>query len=275
MDRWCGIAPHRQPQPALVDSRLRPDRPASDLRAVGSRPHQVIVDRAVSTGSVQAILTWVSVLAALFVVLTLVYRYGARLLMFAIARESHLLRVELSRKVLHPLGITTDFQTGELLSISSTDSDETSYVLDYVPRVTGAVVATITCGAILLGIDVPLGLMVLIGVPMVVAGLQITAPLIARRVEDQQAAVGRASALATDLISGQRPLQGIGAQRNAAQRYRAASRRSLQATLRAARIQSLHEGLPRPPARWPRWRWPCWRPTSHCTARCRWANSSQ
>lgn len=202
----------------------------------------VIVDRAVSTASVQAILTWVSVLAALFVVLTLVYRYGARLLMFAIARESHLLRVELSRKVLHPLGITTDFQTGELLSISSTDADETSYVLDYVPRVTGAVVATITCGAILLGIDVPLGLMVLIGVPMVVAGLQITAPLIARRVEDQQAAVGRASALATDLISGQRPLQGIGAQRNAAQRYRAASRRSLQATLRAARIQSLHEG---------------------------------
>lgn len=202
----------------------------------------VIVDRAVGTGSVAAITGWICALAALFAVLTVVYRYGARLLMFAIAREAHLLRVELSAKILDPLGIRTDFQVGELLSISSTDADETSYVLDYVPRVTGAVVATIACGGVLLSIDVPLGLMVLVGVPVVVAGLQLTAPMIARRVEDQQAEVGRATALATDLISGHRPLQGIGAQHNAAARYRVSSRRSLSATLRAARIQSLHEG---------------------------------
>lgn len=202
----------------------------------------VIVDRAVGPGSVPAIIGWIAALAALFGVLTLVYRFGARLLMFAIARESHLLRVELSRKILDPLGIRTDYQVGELLSISSTDADETSYLLDYVPRVAGAVVATVACGVVLLGIDVPLGLMVLVGVPAVVAGLQLTAPIIARRVEHQQAEIGRATALATDLISGHRPLQGIGAQANAAARYRSASRRSLAATLRAARIQSAHEG---------------------------------
>lgn len=202
----------------------------------------IIVDRAVATGSVGAIVGWIAALAMLFLVLTLVYRFGARLLMYSIARESHLLRVELSRKILDPLGIRTDFQVGELLSISSTDADETSYVLDYVPRVAGAVVATVACGAVLLTIDLPLGLMVLIGVPAVVTGLQLTAPVIARRVEDQQAEVGRATALATDLISGHRPLAGIGAQGNAAARYRAASRRSLAATLRASRIQSVHAG---------------------------------
>lgn len=202
----------------------------------------VIVDRAFPTGDVRAILTWVAVLAALFGVLTVVYRYGARLLMFAIARESHLLRVELSTKILDPLGIRTDYKVGELLSISSTDADDTSYLLDYIPRVTAAVVGTVVCGAVLLRIDVPLGLMVLIGVPVVVAGLQLTAPMIARRVEDQQAEIGRATALATDLVSGHRPLQGIGAQANAAARYRIASRRSLAATLRAARIQSVHAG---------------------------------
>lgn len=202
----------------------------------------VIVDRAVATGDVGAIVMWIGALAALFVVLTLVYRFGARLLMFAIARESHLLRVELSAKILDPLGITTDFKVGELLSISSSDADETSYLLDYVPRVVGAVIGTVACGAVLLSIDWPLGLMVLIGVPVVVAGLQVTAPLIARRVEVQQAEIGRATALATDLISGLRPLQGIGAQDNAAARYRTASRRSLAATLRAARIQSAHAG---------------------------------
>jgi putative ABC transport system ATP-binding protein len=202
----------------------------------------VIVDRAVGTGSVGAIVGWIAVLAGLFLVLTVVYRFGARLLMFAIARESHLLRVELSRKILDRLGIRTDFKVGELLSISSSDADDTSYLLDYIPRVAAAVVGTVVCGAVLLSIDLPLGLMVLVGVPIVVAGLQLTAPMIARRVEEQQAEVGRATALATDLISGHRPLQGIGAQTNAAARYRAASRRSLAATLRAARIQSIHAG---------------------------------
>lgn len=203
----------------------------------------IIVDRAVATGDVGAILRWIAVLAILFVVLTVFYRFGARLLMFAIARESHLLRVESSAKILDPRGVETEYKTGELLSISSDDADEVSYLLDYIPRITGAVVGTVVCGAVLLAIDLPLGLMVLIGVPVVVIGLQLTAPIIARRVEEQQAEIGRATALATDLISGHRPLQGIGAQANAAARYRVASRRALGATLRAARIQSVHAGV--------------------------------
>ncbi|MDV3123369.1 ABC transporter ATP-binding protein/permease [Mycobacterium sp. 21AC1] len=202
----------------------------------------IIVDRAVATGSVGAIVRWIAVLAGLFVLLTLFYRFGARLLMYAIARESHLLRVESSAKIIDPLGIETEYKVGELLSISSDDADEVSYLLDYIPRIAGAVVGTVVCGAVLLTIDLPLGLMVLIGVPVVVIGLQLTAPMIARRVEDQQAEIGRATALATDLISGHRPLQGIGAQVNAAARYRVASRRALDATLRAARIQSVHSG---------------------------------
>lgn len=202
----------------------------------------VIVDRAIARQSVGAIIGWIAVLAGLFVVLTIVYRFGARLLMFAIARESHLLRVESSSKILDRLGIRTEYKVGELLSISSSDADDTSYLLDYIPRVVAAVVGTVVCGAVLLGIDLPLGLMVLIGVPLVVAGLQLTAPMIASRVEEQQAEVGRATALATDLISGHRPLQGIGAQANAAARYRVASRKSLAATLRASRIQSVHAG---------------------------------
>lgn len=55
----------------------------------------IIVDRAVATGSIPQILLWVAALAVLFVVLTVVYRFGARLLMAAIAHEGHLLRVYL------------------------------------------------------------------------------------------------------------------------------------------------------------------------------------
>ncbi|MFV8050655.1 ABC transporter ATP-binding protein [Mycobacterium sp. 48b] len=203
----------------------------------------VIVDRAVGTGSVPAIIAWIAMLAALFLVLSVLWRFGSRLLMYAVARESHLLRIEISGRLLDPLGIRTDFKAGELLSISSTDADETGYVIDYLPRVAGALVATVVCGIVLLSIDLPLGLIVLIGIPLVVSALQLSAPLIARRVEEQQAEVGRATALATDLVSGHRPLQGIGAQANAAARYRVASRTSLAATLRAARIESVQEGV--------------------------------
>lgn len=153
--------------------------------------------------------------------------------------------MDLSRKILDPMGVYTDCKTGELLPISSTDADETSYVLDDVPRVTGAVVATISCGGVLLGIDVPLGLMVLIGVPAVLAGLQLTAPMIAKPVEEQQAEIGRATALATDLISGH-------------DRFRASEPRKRRRALPdrqspiagrhpgAARIQSIHAGAAAP-----------------------------
>ncbi|MEH3154324.1 MAG: ABC transporter ATP-binding protein [Gordonia paraffinivorans] len=209
----------------------------------------IIVDRAVSTGSYASIVAWIAVLAGVFVVLTTVYRLGARLLMTGIAQESHWLRDELSARALHPGGLPSttatgaQYSAGELLSISTTDADNTSYVIDYVPRVTGAVVATVACGVVLLTIDIPLGVMVLVGIPLVVAGLQLTAPMIARRVEVQQETVGATSGLATDLVSGLRPLQGLGATGAASARYRRSSRTALAAALRAARIQSVHMGL--------------------------------
>jgi putative ABC transport system ATP-binding protein len=200
------------------------------------------VDRAVATGSVPAIACWLAALAGLFLILTTAYRLGARLVMKGIAYESHRLRVGLIRRQLDPRGAHTDHETGALLSISSSDVDSATEIVDHVPTVVGALVATIGCGVLLLIIDVPLGLIVLVGMPVVVLGLQWSAPLIATRVEAQQDRIGRATALAADLIRGLRPLQGIGAQNGAAARYRVANRTALAATLRASRMQSVHTG---------------------------------
>ena len=103
-------------------------------------------------------------------------------------------------------------------------------------------VAICACGALLLSIHPALGALVFIGAPGVAVSMQSAATTIARRVQQQQEEVGRATALAADLIRGLRPLQGIGAQGNAAARYRFASRRSLHANLRASRALSVHEG---------------------------------
>jgi putative ABC transport system ATP-binding protein len=192
------------------------------------------IDRAVAPGDGTALLLWVAALGALFVGLHLCYRFGARQLMLAIADEAYLLRGELAAKIVHPRRIRTSLRAGELLTVSSTDADNVSYLLDYVPRIAGALTATAVSATVLLVVDVQLGLVVLIGTPVVLVGMQFAGPLITRRVTEQQELAGKATALATDLVSGVRPLRGLGAERAAARRYRDVSQASLRAALRAA-----------------------------------------
>ncbi|MBL7256140.1 ABC transporter transmembrane domain-containing protein [Paractinoplanes lichenicola] len=192
----------------------------------------VIVDRAVATQDLCMLVLWVGVLGALFLLLTVAYRTGARQLMRAIADEAHRLRLEVAAKVLDP---RTEVRTGDVLTISATDADTTSYLLDYLPRLFGALVATAISAVGLFVISVPLGLVVLIGTPVVLVGLQRAAPRITRRITTRQEVAGRAASVATDLVTGLRPLRGIGAQEAAARRYREVSRESLGATLRAAK----------------------------------------
>ncbi|GAA2635158.1 ABC transporter ATP-binding protein [Paractinoplanes durhamensis] len=202
----------------------------------------VIVDRAVTTGDLAALILWISVLVAMYLVLAMSYRFGARHLQRAIAEEGHRLRVEVAGRILHPRGLRTDRQAGDLLTVSTTDADYSSYFLDHIPRVISALLAVAVSAVTLLLISAPLGLIVLIATPIVLVTLNLTAPLITRRVTEQQDQAGRATSLATDLVTGLRPLRGIGAQDAAADRYRVVSKRSLAATLRAARAQNAFQG---------------------------------
>jgi putative ABC transport system ATP-binding protein len=196
------------------------------------------VDLAVSTGSLPRLISWTGLLGMLFLLLTTAYRNGARQLMRALADESHALRLEVAAKVLDP---HAENRTGDVLTISTTDADHASYLLDYIPRIIGALVATAVSGVGLCVVSVPLGLVVLFGTPLVLVGLQRAAPHITRRVAVRQEVAGRASSLATDLVTGLRPLRGIGAQEAADRRYREVSRESLRATLLAARTQGLFQ----------------------------------
>ncbi len=200
----------------------------------------LVIGRAVQTGDATRLAVWITALAALFVVLNACYRFGARHLMRAIATEGHQLRVDLSIRILHPWRLRTRLRSGELLSIASTDADNTSYLLDYVPRIAGAVTAVAVCAAILLSIDVQLGLVILIGTPLILFVLQFAGPVITRRVAEQQELAGRATAMSADLVAGLRPLRGIGAQAAASERYRTVSQEALAATLRATRSQSVY-----------------------------------
>lgn len=203
----------------------------------------LVIGRAVETGDIAQLVIWIAALAVLFLLLTTCYQSGARYLMRAIAIEGHQLQVDLAVKILHPWRLRTSLRSGELLSIASSDAANTSYLLDYVPRIAGAVTAIVVCAAVLLTIDVPLGLVVLVGTPVILFVLQFGGPVITRRVGEQQELAAQATAMSADLIAGLRPLSGIGAQDAAAGRYRTVSRQALAATIRATRSQSILVGF--------------------------------
>ncbi|MFD9660269.1 ABC transporter ATP-binding protein [Rhodococcus sp. NPDC059968] len=203
----------------------------------------VIVDRAVATGDVFALSVWLCTLALLFLVLTAAWRFGARFIVVAMQNEAHQLRMEVAHRILDPRGVRTDLRAGELLSVSTSDADRAAWIADITPRAAAALTAAIGSAVALLLIDVPLGLAVLIGTPVILGLLQLAAPLITRRATDQQAAVAWASAMATDLVSGLRPLRGIGAEVSASRRYRTASREALGATLHTAKSSAVFAGV--------------------------------
>ncbi|MFI5734170.1 ABC transporter ATP-binding protein [Kribbella sp. NPDC051587] len=203
----------------------------------------IFVDRAVSSGDIQPLLWCVLMMVVLFAVLSNAWKIGARQVVRAIEYETHLLRLEIAQRVLDPRGQRTGLRAGELLSIATSDAEKAAVVMRAVAIGFATSTALIVSSVSLLVVDVPLGLGVLIGVPLLVLGIQALSPLLTRRTSSQQEAVAQTTALATDLVGGLRTLRGIGAQHNAAERYRRSSQATLRATLRAASTNGLQDGV--------------------------------
>ncbi|OLL20604.1 MULTISPECIES: ABC transporter transmembrane domain-containing protein [unclassified Rhodococcus (in: high G+C Gram-positive bacteria)] len=201
-----------------------------------------IIDGPVTSGDVPTLVVALAGLAALFVVLTYSWRFGARRLVAAIEAESHRLRVTVARRILDPRGVRTSLRIGELLAVATTDAGRAAQILHVVPATAAAITAVAGAAVALLLVDVPLGLLVLLGTPAILVALDRATPLLTRRMTAQQEAVARASGLATDLVTGLRPLRGLGAEPAAARRYREASADALAATLRATRAAGVYTG---------------------------------
>ncbi|GAB3710485.1 ABC transporter ATP-binding protein [Nocardiopsis nanhaiensis] len=201
------------------------------------------IDLAVSTGDFTALLWCVSGFALLFTVLASAYRFGARLTLGAVEREAHLLRLESARRVLHPRGERSGLRSGEVLAVATSDAEQAaSYARAWAVGIAQVTAITVTT-VVLLSINVPLGVGVLLGVPLMLLLLRVPAARITRRTEAKQATAARATAMATDQVSGLRVLMGIGARHNAALRYRDVSDRALTASVGAAATNGLYKGL--------------------------------
>ncbi|MFY1638101.1 ABC transporter ATP-binding protein [Solwaraspora sp. WMMB335] len=203
----------------------------------------LVIDRAVTESDPVALVGSLTVLAVLFTVLAYAWRFGAQFAYAAVEREAHATRVEIAAKALDPRGQRSGMRDGELLSVTASDTELAALVVRAAGLTAAASTALAVAAVALLTIDLTLGLLVLLGVPAIVAALHRLAPLLTRRSAAQQEAMAGTTDLATDLVRGIRVLRGIGAQHNAAERYAAASRQALSATLRAANTKGVYRGV--------------------------------
>jgi len=128
---------------------------------------------------------------------------------------------------------------GEVVSIGTADINHIGGAIDITARGTGSVVAVVTVAAILLTISLPLGLVVVIGVPVLVLVASLLIRPLQRRQQAYRDQEGRLTTRAGDIVAGLRVLRGVGGESVFAGRYRAESQDLRAAGVRVARVDSL------------------------------------
>ncbi len=194
------------------------------------------IDQGVAGGNSQRLLWWTGVLFVVGCVQAgagiMRHRYavvnwltGAYRTVQVVTRQSARLGATLPKNL----------ATGEVVSVGGSDLAHIGNVLEVSARFAGAIAAFITVAIILLSSSTTLGLVVLLGVPMM---LFLLGPMLQRRQFAHRDAVGELNSLGSDIVSGLRVLRGIGGEDAFSRRYRGESQQVRWAGVRVARIQS-------------------------------------
>lgn len=139
--------------------------------------------------------------------------------------------------------VTAELPTGEVVSTVASDALRLGEVYAIAARFVGGLVAYVAVGVVLLRTSLVLGLLVLLGLPVVVGVLAFLVKPLQRRQAAQREAAGRLTTLGADTVSGLRILRGIGGEDVFAGRYRTQSQRVRAAGVEVARTQSLLDAL--------------------------------
>ena len=110
--------------------------------------------------------------------------------------------------------------TGEVVATVSADAMHIGHVFDTSARFAGAIASYLVVSVIVLNTSALLGLIVLVGVPLLVLALTPILRPLQRRQRAQREALGKLTSLGADTVVGLRVLRGIGGERVFADRYR-------------------------------------------------------
>ncbi|MCW2850037.1 MAG: yheI 1 [Marmoricola sp.] len=133
--------------------------------------------------------------------------------------------------------------TGEVIAIGTTDLSHLGNLMDVTARFAGAVVSFVLVAVILLQTSVTLGLVVLVGVPLLILLVGPILKPLQRRSERQRELMGHLSNTASDIVGGLRVLRGVGGEQVFHDRYRRESQTARRAGVEVARLESVLDAL--------------------------------
>jgi len=106
--------------------------------------------------------------------------------------------------------VTSEIQPGDIVGTVSMDAMRVGGAFDVIPRFIGALVSWLVVSIILLSTSVKLGLIVLIGVPILTSATRPLMKPLHERQRAQRDVSGKLAALGSDTVAGLRILRGIG-----------------------------------------------------------------
>ena len=132
--------------------------------------------------------------------------------------------------------------TGEVVSVGTADVDAVGGAIDVSGRGSGAVASVIVVAVILLSRSLPLGLIVLIGGPVLTLAVGALLKPLHRRQQKYRDLQGELATRAADIVAGLRVLRGIGGELAFSTRYRSQSQDLRHTGVHVARTESFLAG---------------------------------
>jgi ABC-type multidrug transport system fused ATPase/permease subunit len=197
------------------------------------------IDLGIIADNTQALLTWGGVLVALGAVSALA---GAMRHRFAVENW-----LRASFRCMQLIGykaadtgeaLPRRVSTGEVVATVASDSMRLGGLYDVSARFAGAIVSYAVVAIILLSKSRPLGLVILVGVPVLVSSLSLILRPLQKRQAEQREQSGRLTTLGADTVAGLRVLRGIGGEQAFLRRYQEQSQRVRVVGVRVAGVQA-------------------------------------
>ena len=138
-----------------------------------------------------------------------------------------------------PRAVTRQIASGDVVSTVTADSDSIGALMYFVANVVGALVSTVVVGVLMLRMDVGLGLLVLLGLPVVLLLVGVLLKPLNKRMSVQREEQGRLTTVTTDVVAGLRVLRGIGGEDVYSARYAEQSAKVRDAGIKVASTQAL------------------------------------
>ena len=192
-------------------------------------------------------------IGALLLVLFVVYAVGDTMLSYLGVTAWMRTAFDVDRLVGRQISATgkdlsRQVSTGEVATIIASDADYLGNLIEHLPFLLGAAASFLVVAVLMLRTSVSLGLIVILGMPLVAAIVTLVIRPLQKRQAVQREAQSAVTTITTDTVAGLRILRGIGGEDVFARRYRDASqelrRRGVEVASSQATLMTLQVLLP-------------------------------